>query len=201
MSPPLPPSPPSGPPYSIYFSRRKLTAPGPPAPERTKILAWSRKCMAWALGAGAGLRQPGGGDELARRQLARFLGGQAEGAGHRLAEERIAEGGEDEPEGELGDRPVLMALAEAIDETVDRFEHRIERVAVAGEDHPRGERAGAFPAERVEGAVDHLARVRLALPRARDGMADAGSDPLSYVAGERRLQPGRRAEMVEQVGV
>src|SRR4051794_10707341 len=50
MPPPLPPSPPSGPPYSIYFSRRKLTAPGPPAPERTKILAWSRKCMAGDVG-------------------------------------------------------------------------------------------------------------------------------------------------------
>src|SRR5947209_5248727 len=48
MSPPLPPSPPSGPPNSTNFSRRKLTAPGPPAPERTKILAWSRKCMARA---------------------------------------------------------------------------------------------------------------------------------------------------------
>src|SRR3954463_14112036 len=46
MSPPLPPSPPSGPPNSTNFSRRKLTAPGPPAPERTKILAWSRKCIA-----------------------------------------------------------------------------------------------------------------------------------------------------------
>src|SRR5690242_11748991 len=46
MSPPLPPSPPSGPPNSMNFSRRKLTAPGPPAPERTKILAWSRKCIA-----------------------------------------------------------------------------------------------------------------------------------------------------------
>src|SRR6476661_1235599 len=45
ISPPLPPSPPSGPPNSTNFSRRKLTAPGPPAPERTKILAWSRKCM------------------------------------------------------------------------------------------------------------------------------------------------------------
>src|SRR5690348_16422946 len=45
MSPPLPPSPPSGPPNSMNFSRRKMTAPAPPAPERTKIFAWSRKCM------------------------------------------------------------------------------------------------------------------------------------------------------------
>src|SRR6476620_9161929 len=49
-SPPLAPSPPSGPPNSTNFSRRKLTAPGPPAPERTKILAWSRKCIAGDLG-------------------------------------------------------------------------------------------------------------------------------------------------------
>src|SRR5215475_4528265 len=50
MSPPLPPSPPSGPPNSMNFSRLKLTAPAPPAPERTKILAWSRKCIAVRLG-------------------------------------------------------------------------------------------------------------------------------------------------------
>src|SRR5690606_41288184 len=45
MSPPFPPLPPSGPTYSMNFSRRKLTAPGPPAPERRCILAWSRKCI------------------------------------------------------------------------------------------------------------------------------------------------------------
>src|SRR3546814_4715530 len=50
MSPPLPPLPPSGPPYSIYFSRRNDTAPGPPSPDLMKILAWSRKCMAGPLG-------------------------------------------------------------------------------------------------------------------------------------------------------
>src|SRR6476661_6803966 len=49
-SAPFPPSPPSGPPNSTNFSRRKLTAPGPPAPERMNILAWSRKCIADRLG-------------------------------------------------------------------------------------------------------------------------------------------------------
>src|SRR5262245_9644459 len=44
-SPPLPPSPPSGPPNSTNFSRRKLTHPLPPSPERTLTLAWSRNCM------------------------------------------------------------------------------------------------------------------------------------------------------------
>src|SRR3546814_19835769 len=48
-SPPLPPLPPSGPPYSMYFSRRNDTAPGPPSPDLMKILAWSRKCMVGPL--------------------------------------------------------------------------------------------------------------------------------------------------------
>ena len=32
MLPPSPPSPPSGPPFGMYFSRRKLTQPLPPRP-------------------------------------------------------------------------------------------------------------------------------------------------------------------------
>src|SRR3546814_14699025 len=60
MSPPLPPLPPSGPPYSIYFSRRNDTAPGPPSPDLMKILAWSRKCMAGPLGGPARFDQHGG---------------------------------------------------------------------------------------------------------------------------------------------
>src|SRR5205823_12514497 len=41
MLPPRPPLPPSGPPRGTYFSRRKLTAPAPPSPALTKILARS----------------------------------------------------------------------------------------------------------------------------------------------------------------
>src|SRR5215471_5608805 len=37
-SPPWPPSPPSGPPLGMYFSRRKLLAPLPPWPEITVML-------------------------------------------------------------------------------------------------------------------------------------------------------------------
>ena len=36
-SPPSPPSPPSGPPFGMYFSRRKLTQPLPPSPASTRI--------------------------------------------------------------------------------------------------------------------------------------------------------------------
>src|SRR4051812_11251845 len=38
MSPPLPPSPPSGPPLGTNFSRRKLTHPRPPSPAWAKTL-------------------------------------------------------------------------------------------------------------------------------------------------------------------
>src|SRR5659263_40932 len=48
-SPPLPPSPPSGPPFSTYFSRRKLIAPFPPCPEVTRIMTSSRMRSAESL--------------------------------------------------------------------------------------------------------------------------------------------------------
>src|SRR5262245_30620754 len=40
-SPPLPPSPPSGPPRGTYFSRRKLQQPRPPSPPLTKMVTRS----------------------------------------------------------------------------------------------------------------------------------------------------------------
>src|SRR3954464_1972220 len=77
-SPPWPPSPPSGPPNSTNFSRRKLTAPGPPAPERTKIFAWSRKCI------GRRLRHA-----RRERKLGRGAGGAIEPA--HFADDRVDE--------------------------------------------------------------------------------------------------------------
>jgi hypothetical protein len=47
-------------------------------------------------------------------------------------------------------RSVVMALAELIDQDVDRFQDGIERVAVARQDHPGGQCAGAARAEHVE---------------------------------------------------
>src|SRR6476660_1006321 len=43
--PPRPPSPPSGPPRGMYFSRRKDTAPLPPSPAWTSIMASSMNFM------------------------------------------------------------------------------------------------------------------------------------------------------------
>src|SRR4051812_37600926 len=230
MSPPLPPSPPSGPPYSTYFSRRKLTAPGPPAPERMKILAWSRKCMAGHVGQPArnlnplraarvaprrcpacrrpsrctrfparpsGFSKPGGGEQQPADDLARLAAIEAERFRHLLPKQRIAHRDEDDPQGRFGHRPVLMAGAEVIDELVDRLQHRVQRVAIARKDHPGGERAGALLAEGVEDAVDDLDRVGLVRPGAPHRFLDAGADSVADQLGQRRLQAGGRAEMVE----
>src|ERR1700741_3255971 len=45
--PPSPPSPPSGPPQGTNFSRRKLTAPRPPLPACTRMVASSTNFMGW----------------------------------------------------------------------------------------------------------------------------------------------------------
>ncbi len=49
MLPPRPPSPPSGPPRGTYFSRRNDTAPLPPSPAITSIVASSMNFIAAAL--------------------------------------------------------------------------------------------------------------------------------------------------------
>src|SRR5688500_14895881 len=97
------------------------------------------------------------------RDLARLLARQAESARHRPAKQRIAQSGEDQPQRRLMHRAVLVAGAELVDEAVDGVEDRIESVAIAAEDHPGRERSGALAVEGVEGPVDDLARIGLAL--------------------------------------
>ena len=59
--------------------------------------------------------------QLARGPSSRaLLARQAERVGHRPAEQRIAERGEHQPQRGLVHRPVLMALAELVDQLVDR---------------------------------------------------------------------------------
>ena len=147
------------------------------------------------------LSKPGGGEQQAADDLARLAAAEAERFGHFRAEQRIAHRDEDDPQGRLGDRPVLMAGAQMIDQLVDRLQYRIQRVAIAGEDHPGGERAGALLAERVEDAVDDLDRVGLVGAGALHRLLDAGADAIADQLGQRRLQARGRAEMVEQIGV
>ena len=47
--PPFPPSPPSGPPSGTYFSLLNVTAPFPPAPDLTNILALSINLVTFLL--------------------------------------------------------------------------------------------------------------------------------------------------------
>ena len=77
------------------------------------------------------------------------------------AEQRIAGGEQHQPERGFVHRPVLMALAQLVDQLVDRVEYRVQRLAIAGKDHPGRERAAALAAEGVEGAVDDLDRIGL----------------------------------------
>src|SRR3990170_3153128 len=58
MLPPRPPSPPSGPPRGMYFSRLKLTAPLPPLPAWTSILASSMNFMRVTAVSGAPIKKP-----------------------------------------------------------------------------------------------------------------------------------------------
>ena len=114
-------------------------------------------------------------EQVPRRQLASGIAAEAERLSHGSAEQGIPEGGEDQPQCGLADRAILMAGGELVDQTVDRVEHRVERVAIAREDHPGGERPGAFLVEGVEGPVDHLARIGLAMPRALHGLDRGGA--------------------------
>ena len=68
-------------------------------------------------------------------------------------------------------------------------------------DHPGGERSGALVVEGVEGPVDDLARIGLALARALDDLGDLGGHPLADQPRQLGLKAGGRAEMVEQIGV
>ena len=214
MSPPLPPSPPSGPPYSTNFSRRKLTAPGPPAPERMKILAWSRKCMAGHVGQRPRNREPSG-----RSRLGDFPTGRARAAGGRRSrapcrgsrpsdsaisapEQRIAHRDEHEPQGRLGDRPVLMAWRaagrraggsrRAPGSSASRLPERIIQAASAP--------APSLPNASKTRSTISIGSASWARAR-RTAASIAGADPVADQPGERRLQARGRAEMVEQIGV
>lgn len=48
-SPPRPPSPPSGPPFGLYFARRRWAEPLPPAPEAQNMHIWSIKLLFMAI--------------------------------------------------------------------------------------------------------------------------------------------------------
>ena len=74
-------------------------------------------------------------------------------------------------------------------------------LALAGEDDPADQLAGALLGEGVEHRVDDSRSV--ASPRRRRPIADGdrGADIVRDLLGQRAVEPGDRAEMMEQVGV
>ena len=84
---------------------------------------------------------------------------------------------------------------------MDRFHHRVERILIAGCEHPAGERARALRVKGVEGHVDDSARTHFAASGGLHRLADAGGDGLGQMRRQRLLQPGRRSEMVEKIGM
>lgn len=133
-----------------------------------------------------------------------FAGGvarQTKGIGDGLAEEGVAQCTQHDAKGASSHLVILVPDAELGDEGLQGFEDRVQRIAIAGEDHPGGERTGAFAPKGVKGLVDDIAGVGLAPAGPLNGSGDPRGDRVRDGPGKRALQPRRRAEMVEQVGV
>ena len=141
------------------------------------------------------LAKPVGGNPASRVAL------KAESVCDGRSEKGVSKRGEDEPQGRLTDVMLLMTDAEPGDQRAQRVQNRIECVAVAGKDHPRRECAGAFAVEGVEGQIDHFASVRFMRSGTAHGLGDVAGDAIRDEPRELRLEPGRRAEMVKQIGM
>src|SRR3546814_413141 len=154
-SPPLPPLPPSGPPYSMNFSRRKETAPGPPAPERMKIFAWSRNCMSAAvMGCGAydkarlcfhlhglWIPQPRKRHQLKQSKLAGNTPMHAQRLRQRCAKQGVANRHQRQCHRDFANLVGRRFHRELPDEIANGMEYRIKRLAVTRQNHPDREPA------------------------------------------------------------
>ena len=99
------------------------------------------------------------------------------------------------PVSHLGDMRALF------DQIADRVEDRVERILVPRQHHPRGQRTAAFLAKGIEHQIDHLALGPGAGAAGENRRLDPLADGDRQMLGEGLLQPGGRAEMVQQVGV
>ena len=95
----------------------------------------------------------------------------------------------------------FMPNRELGNEATDRIEDRVQRIAIASEDHPGGKRSRALLAEGIEALVYDHPRVGFAGACAFDGIGDAPIHRIRDRLGELALQPGRRAEMMQEIGV
>ena len=94
---------------------------------------------------------------------------------------------------------LLVAHAQLGDEGPDRIQDGVQRIAVSGQDHPGCKRSRTFPVEGIERPVDDFAGIGFAGAGTCHGFGNAPGDPARDGSRKLRLQPGRGAEMVEQV--
>ena len=88
-----------------------------------------------------------------------------------------------------------------LDQVVDAGEDRVERVLVARQQHPAGQRSRAFAVERIESQVDHFAWAAEPGPVGAHRVGNGRADGRGEIPRQGFLQLGRRAEMVQQVGM
>jgi hypothetical protein len=141
------------------------------------------------------------GTETVGGQGPRGVSRQSQSFGDGLAKERIAECAKHQEQGRLADVMLFMADAQLGNQRAKRLQDRIERVAIARKDHPRRKRSGAFTPESIESHVDDFAGIRFTCPGAFDSWSDPASDLLGDRARQLRLKSGRRAKVMEQIGV
>ena len=96
---------------------------------------------------------------------------------------------------------LVMPNGQLSDEASDRIENGIEGIAVSAQNHPGGKCSGSFFSEGIETLVDNDPGVGFASARAFDGIGDASVDRVGDGFCKRALEPGRRSEMVQQIGV
>ena len=142
------------------------------------------------------------GAQAVGRELARGIAWQAERLGDRSPSRQSPSAARTRPSVTLSrDARALVRRRNLVDQRADRVEDRVERVAIAGEDHP----AASAPAPSLPKASKVGSTMSRASPRrgARRPIAAVIASPtLSAISSaSARLEPGGRAEMMEQVGV
>ena len=93
------------------------------------------------------------------------------------------------------------AALDAVDVVAHDLADRRQTLRLAGQDDPGRKPPGAAAIERVENDVDEVAHLALAGAQPHDGRFDRSGQLAHHLAHQLGLQPGRRAEMVNEIRV
>src|SRR5690606_9072195 len=94
-----------------------------------------------------------------------------------------------------------LLRVQLVHKTMDRLDDRIERALVTRKKHPACKRPATLAIEGVERQIDNLSGRTHPGPRRARCIADRFADRRGQMRGERFLQLGRRAEVVQEVGM